>query len=130
MSMKAMKAVADIDVTATARELGVTYFPYFEPREKVAYAAGVHGWNASLYKGSESGALYYVTDMSNDFGTMTRAAEKMGAREMAVTAHLDHVEVLESRNDKDRAAMYAVASDGSRFEVTCTDDGHRWEICG
>ena len=135
MSMRSMKAVADINVEALIKEMGITYFPYMESLTQIGYACGKYGWNADLRKGDESGVLYYVGYNGSAAAAPNRLVEKMGARERKVIANLDHAEVIESRSRRaasssGRAAMKFVASDGSSFEVTCTDDGHCWDLCG
>jgi hypothetical protein len=124
--MKAMKEIANINATKAGY---ATYFPFPEHTEQVAYAYGKYGWNASLLKGSISGALYYVSDFGNSTGARNKSLhEAMGAREHAVIDDLKRVEVVES--SKERTTLKFIDSKGSGFTVTAIDDGHRWTICG
>ena len=85
--MKRMREIADVNATKTTGY--ATYFPYPETVEKVAYASGVYGWNASLYRGETSGLLYYVSDMGNDCGTNGHALrEAFGYREREIVENL------------------------------------------
>lgn len=126
MSMKAMKEIADVNVTKTGY---ATYFPFPENTEQIAYAYGKYGWNASLLRGDISGLLYYVSDFGNSTGTQNRSLyEAMGSREHAVIDDLERVEAVES--SKERTTLKFIASSGEGFTVTAIDDGHRWTICG
>ena len=57
IAKKTIVSLSDINAT---KATSVTYFPYPEYVEKVAYSAGVHGWTGSLYRGTTSGLLYAV----------------------------------------------------------------------
>lgn len=130
LSLRALKNEADIDVLQIIRAAGVSYFPWFEGNEKVAYAHCAEGWAGSLRRGNLSGLLYAVTDYGNDIYSPGRYALDLGARETAVMQRLDHVEVLQNRRETGYAVIKFAAEDGHSFTVSCTDDGHNWTVCG
>lgn len=120
--------ISQADINATKAN-SVTYFPFPEHVEKVAYSAGIYGWTGSLYQGETSGLLYAVTDYGNDCasnGHDMRAA--MGNRELAVVRNLSHVEEVE--HDHAKSVMRFVARDGYAFTVATFDHGRTWTICG
>lgn len=107
----------------------VTYFPYPEYVEKIAYSAGIYGWTGSLYRGTISGALYAVTDYGNDCASNGHdIREAMGARELAVVENLDYCEEVE--HDYGKSVLRFVARDGHAFTVATFDHGRNWTICG
>lgn len=137
MSMRAMREIADVNVTGLSA--GVTYFLFPESCDKIAYASGRYGWNASLYRGRESRALYYVADYGNDGANSTGHIEgypyipnydALGERERAVIRDLDGVEVVQGRNETGRAVVRYRSRGGDYFDATTTGDGYTWTICG
>ena len=126
ISRVAIMSLADIDATHAN---SVTYFPYPEPVEKVAYSCGTYGWTGSLYRGTTSGLLYAVTDMGNDCASngcdMRRT---FGARAAAVVERLDHVEEVEHSHG--HSVMRFVSRDGYSFTATTWDFGRTWTVCG
>lgn len=125
--MRDIKSMADINVT---RATSVTYFPFFEYTEKVAYAAGIYGWNGSLYRGWDSRLYYVVTDMGNDGCCTGSNMKKMGEREKYVMRTLDRVEEVE-REGTAHSVMRFYSSDGEHsFSVETFDHGKTWDICG
>ena len=125
LSMKRMREIADVNATKTTGY--ATYFPYPETVEKVAYASGVYGWNASLHRGETSGLLYYVSDMGNDCGTNGHALrEAFGYREREIVEDLASVEVAET--SRDFTTLRFTSDEGKSFEASTFDDGHVWKI--
>lgn len=137
MSMRAMKRIADVDVTGLGA--GVTYFLFPEPCDKIAYASGIYGWNASLYRGRESRAFYYVADFGNDGASSCGNVEgyryepnfdALGEREKAVIRDLDGVEVIQNKHETGRAVVRYRSRGGDYFDATTTGNGYIWTICG
>ena len=130
VSRKHIIEVADINAT---RDIPVTYFPFPEYTERVAYSAGMHGWTGNLFKGLESGVLYAVTDGANEGAGIHRVAESFGFREREIVRNLSHVELVESDSRggiSNYCVMAFVSCDGSRFTVATFDHGKNWEVCG
>lgn len=126
IAKKAVVSLADINAT---KATSVTYFPYPEYVEKVAYSAGVYGWTGSLYRGTTSGLLYAVTDCGNDCASNGHSMRKMmGARELAVVENLAYCE--EEEHDHGKSVLRFVARDGHAFTVATFDHGRNWTICG
>lgn len=128
-SKRAIYQRADINTDS----IGVTYFPYPEPTEKVGYACGIYGCNAVLRQGNESGA-YYAAGTRNSCGNEDGCSpygfrESFGNRERDIIARLDHIEQDEP-GEGGRAVFSFVARTGERFTVATFDYGHTWEICG
>lgn len=120
--------VSQADINAT-KATSVTYFPYPEYVEKVAYSAGVYGWTGSLYRGETSGLLYAVTDYGNDCpGNGSSIRHTMGARELAIVENLAYCEEVE--HDHGKSVLRFVARDGHAFTVATFDHGRTWTICG
>lgn len=127
LALRTIKAQAHINASTATH---ATYFPFFETREKIAYAAGIYGWNGSLYRGDVSGILYAVTDYGNDYYGAHKCRDLMGEREKYVLRTLDHVEEIEhGPNGYSVMGFYSI--DGEHgFKVVTRDYGHNWEICG
>lgn len=126
ISKAAIKDLADIDVTHAN---SVTYFPYPESVEKVAYSCGTCGWTGSLYRGQTSGLLYAVTDMGNDCSANGYDMRRtFGARETAVVERLSHVEEVE--HDHGYSVMRFVSRNSYSFTVVTRDFGRTWSVCG
>lgn len=120
--------IAQADINAS-KATSVTYFPFPEYVEKVAYSAGVYGWTGSLYRGTTSGLLYSVTDYGNDCASNGHDIRRMmGAREAAVVENLAYCEEVE--HDGSKSVLRFVARDGYSFTVATFDRGHSWTICG
>lgn len=127
MALRDIKRMADIDVTHAT---SVTYFPFFEYTDKIAYAAGIYGWNGSLYRGLDSRLYYAVTDMGNDGCCAGRNVGKMGEREKYVMRTLERVEEVEHPAPGSSVVRF-FSSDGEHsFSVATSDHGKTWEICG
>lgn len=127
ISRKALIGLADINAT---RATGATYFPFPEYVTKVAYSCNAAGWTGSLYKGTESGLLYAVTDMGNDCASNgCHMRRMMGNREKYVVRTLSHVEELE--HDHEKSVIRFVSRDGEHaFTAVTFDFGRTWTICG
>lgn len=126
MSKKAIYQRADINTDS----IGVTYFPYPEYTEKVAYSCGIYGCTAVLRRGYESGALYASGPYANSDGCAPYGfRESFGNRERAIIERLDHIEQVEPGADG-RAVFAFVSRTGERFTVATFDHGHTWSICG
>ena len=126
ISKRALVNLADVDATHATH---VTYFPYPERIDKIAYSCGASGWTGSLYRGQTSGALYAVTNQGNDCPTNgTSVRRMMGARETCVVETLSHVEEVE--HDHAKSVLRFVSRDGHAFTVATFDFGRTWTICG
>ena len=120
--------ISQADINAT-KATSVTYFPFPEHVEKVAYSCGVYGWTGSLYRGTESGCLYAVTDYGNDCPSNGHDIRRtMGNREKAVVENLAYAEEIE--HDGRKSVLRFVARDGYSFTVVTFNGGHDWTICG
>lgn len=127
ISKAAIKNLADINATHAN---SVTYFPYPENVEKVAYSCGTYGWTGSLYRGTTSGLLYAVTDMGNDCSANGYDMRRtFGARENAVIEDLSHVEEVD-HSDHGFSVMRFVSRNGYAFTVATFDFGRTWTVCG
>lgn len=125
-SKRAILQLADINTDS----IGVTYFPYPEPTEKVGYSCGVYGCTAILRKGCESNALYASGPYANSDGYSPYDFRKsFGNRERDIIERLDHVEQVEPGHDG-RAVIAFVSKSGERFAVATFDHGRSWQICG
>lgn len=125
-SKKALYQCADINTDS----IGVTYFPYPEQTEQVAYSCGIYGCTAVLRRGYESGALYASGPYANSDGWAPYGfRESFGNREHAIIERLDHIEQVEPGTG-DRAVFAFVSRTGERFTVATFDYGKTWTICG
>ena len=126
MSKKAIYKRADINTDS----IGVTYFPYPEPTDKIGYSCNVYGCTAVLRRGCDSGALYAARAYANESGcTNWEMIRSYGNREREIIARLDHIEIEEPGNEG-RAVFAFVSRTGERFTVATFDHGRNWTICG